>query len=151
MNIRPNLIVTASIGLLFSMPLTAQESVVPDKSGDPSKNYFVFYGEREDNSHQLRLDNRAKHIEWVKNTPIRVAGPIKDEKGNYAGAVIIFEASNLAAAKAHFETDPYIKAGVFSSYKIMSWDWIIGAPGGKSMKEINFNVSKTSEPNSKKK
>jgi len=134
-----------AISLFVSLPLVtqvvAQESVTPEKSGDQSSNYFVFYGERKDDSHQLRLDHRAEHIEWVKNTPIRVAGPMTDEQGNYAGAVIIFEATDLATAKAHFETDPYIKAGLFESYKIMSWEWIIGAPGGKSLKEINFNSS----------
>lgn len=90
--------------------------------------HFVFYGKDKENSLQLRLDNRPEHVVWLKENPIPVAGPLIDEKGDPCGSMVICEAQDQKAAEALFATDPYAKAGLFSSTEVKPWKWVIGAP-----------------------
>lgn len=89
--------------------------------------HFVFYGKDKAGSLQLRLDNRAAHIEWLKSNPIPIAGPLLDESGDMVGSMVVCEAKDKAAARALFANDPYAKAGLFASSEITPWKWVIGA------------------------
>ncbi len=46
------------------------------------------------------------------------AGPLRDESGDPCGSVIVFEAADLAAARAFAASDPYVVEGVFASYEV---------------------------------
>ncbi|MEP2942374.1 MAG: YciI family protein [Hyphomicrobiales bacterium] len=89
--------------------------------------HFVFYGKDKADSLQLRLDNRAAHIEWLKSNPIPIAGPLLDENGDMVGSMVVCEAKDHAAASTMFANDPYAKAGLFASSEITPWKWVIGA------------------------
>lgn len=90
--------------------------------------HFVFYGTDKANSLQIRLDNRPAHVEWLKSSPIPLAGPLLDENGDMCGSMVVCEAKDQAAAEALFATDPYAKASLFASSSITPWKWVIGAP-----------------------
>jgi len=133
--------IALGLGMLFSsLSLTAHEAMSEEKfrsaeeafaalqGGELPKTYFVFQGMPKKNSAQLHKELRPAHIEWVKNSPIHIAGPFIDNEGNYLSSFIIFEADNQAAAEALFATDPYVKEGFFASVEIKPWKWIIGAP-----------------------
>lgn len=90
--------------------------------------HFVFYGTDKANSLQIRLDNRPAHVEWLKSSPIPLAGPLLDGNGDMCGSMVVCEAEDQAAAEALFATDPYAKAGLFASSSITPWKWVIGTP-----------------------
>ena len=49
---------------------------------------------------------------------MQFGGPLRGEDGQPKGSVIIFEAADLAAARAIAERDPYVTEGVFQSYEL---------------------------------
>ena len=49
---------------------------------------------------------------------MQFGGPLRGEDGRPKGRVIIFEAADLAAARAIAERDPYVTEGVFQSYEL---------------------------------
>jgi uncharacterized protein YciI len=71
---------------------------------------------------ELRMATRDAHFAFAKETGVvKLAGPFLDANGNMAGSMIIFEAADLAAAKAWHAKDPYVKAGVFAQSDIRPW------------------------------
>jgi hypothetical protein len=50
--------------------------------------------------------------------PIRSVGQLRDEAGNRAGMIMIFEVEDRAAAEALVENSPYRTAGLYESYKL---------------------------------
>jgi uncharacterized protein len=70
----------------------------------------------------LRMATREAHFAYARETGvIRLGGPFLDEKGDMAGSLIIFEAGDLAAAKAWHAGDPYVKAGLFAQSEVRPW------------------------------
>ncbi|HEY4266415.1 MAG TPA: YciI family protein [Micropepsaceae bacterium] len=75
-----------------------------------------------DNSLNVRMSVREQHMAFVKETGVvRLGGPFLDAKGDMAGSLIIFEATDMDAAKAWNARDPYMKAGLFQSTDIRPW------------------------------
>ena len=69
---------------------------------------------------QVRLDNRADHVEYLKSSgPVSQAGPLLDEAGEMCGSLVVAEAEAWAAA------DPYAKAGLFASVELVPWKKVI--------------------------
>lgn len=89
--------------------------------------YFVFYGKDKPDHLHVRMENRPAHVEWLKSSPIPVAGPLLDGNGDPNGSMVIMEADSQADAEALFADDPYAKAGLFASSEIKPWKWVIGA------------------------
>ncbi len=46
-------------------------------------------------------------------------GPLLDEAGQPCGSVVLFEADDLARARAFAAGDPYVTEGVFASYEVL--------------------------------
>jgi uncharacterized protein len=70
----------------------------------------------------LRMATREAHFAFVQETGVvRLGGPFLDANGNMAGSLIIFEAADLAAAKAWHAKDPYVKAGLFAQSDLRPW------------------------------
>ena len=70
----------------------------------------------------------TKHIE-----DILIAGPLKDEAGEFTGSMLVVKAKDEAAAEALFKADPYFAAGVWSRWEIKDFlpaagQWV----GGKT-------------------
>ena len=72
---------------------------------------------------ELRRRHRAAHLANLEPLDqagrIRFAGPLLDESESPCGSVIIFEADDLAAARAFAASDPYTVEGIFESYEVI--------------------------------
>ena len=68
------------------------------------------------------MATRDAHFAFIKETGVvKLGGPFLDAAGNMAGSLIIFEAADLAAAKAWHAKDPYARAGLFVQADIRPW------------------------------
>ena len=84
--------------------------------------WFVFIGHDGSDAKQLRPVHRPAHLEGLETLErdgrIRHAGPMLDEEGNPAGSVILFQAADLAEARAVAARDPYVIEGVFARHEV---------------------------------
>ena len=71
-----------------------------------------------------------KHLESLGDKLV-IAGPFQSEDGKATGSFMVIEAPDLAAATALYEQDPFIKQGVFESYKISRWALTINKSAGR--------------------
>ncbi|MEK9673853.1 MAG: YciI family protein [Rhodospirillaceae bacterium] len=79
---------------------------------------------------QLRLDTRPTHVEYLRaNSDIIVtAGPMQsDDSETMIGSLLVLDVADRAAAVKFAENDPYAKAGLFESTRIMRWKRTIPA------------------------
>ncbi len=72
---------------------------------------------------RLRDQHREQHLAYVARLDeegrITLAGPIRDDSGDQSvGAVIVFEAANLAEARRIVDADPYVAGGVYESVTV---------------------------------
>jgi len=49
-----------------------------------------------------------------------------NDAGEMCGSLIILEVTNMAAAQAFADSDPYGKAGLFESVTLDAWNKVIG-------------------------
>jgi uncharacterized protein YciI len=83
---------------------------------------FVLVAIDKENSLAVRMAAREAHFDYARESKnIRFGGPFLDDKGDMAGSLIVFEAENLAAAKAWHAQDPYVKAGLFARSEVRPW------------------------------
>jgi len=83
---------------------------------------FVVTAIDKPDSLSLRLATREAHFAYAKDTGvIKLGGPFLDAKGDMAGSLIIFEATDFDAAKAWHAGDPYVKAGLFAHSEVRPW------------------------------
>jgi hypothetical protein len=77
----------------------------------------------------LRMATRQAHFDWLAEHPgvVRLGGPFLNAAGEMAGSLIIFEAADLAAARAFADADPYAKSGLFTSVELRPWRATVGA------------------------
>ncbi len=70
----------------------------------------------------LRLKHRPAHLAAVELLDragrVRFAGPLLDPAGQPCGSIVIFEAPDLACARAIALADPYLVHGVFASWEL---------------------------------
>ena len=81
---------------------------------------FVMIGHDRPDSAPLRKRHHETHVAHVRalndQGRIILAGPVKDDADDRSiGAVIVFEATDLAEARRIVNDDPYAKAGVFET------------------------------------
>jgi uncharacterized protein YciI len=83
---------------------------------------YVLIGRDGPDGLALRKRHRDAHLAnlqpLVEAGRVRFAGPIRTEEGNPCGSVVVFEAADLAAARAIAESDPYAIEGVFASVEV---------------------------------
>jgi len=83
---------------------------------------FVLIGRDGPEGLALRSRHRDAHLAnlrpLVDAGRVRFAGPIRTAEGKPCGSVVVFEASDLAAAQAFAESDPYATEGVFASVEV---------------------------------
>ncbi len=81
---------------------------------------------------QTRLDNRPAHVEYLNalnaDGRLTFAGPFLDGEGKPNGSLVVVEVTDLAAAQAIADNDPYAKAGLFESVEIKPWNWVFNKP-----------------------
>ena len=83
---------------------------------------FVYMGHDSERAAELRPTVRPRHLEHLepldREGRIRFAGPLLDESERPCGSVIIFEASDLEAARTVAHADPYAVEGVFGRVEV---------------------------------
>jgi uncharacterized protein YciI len=93
--------------------------------------HFVVICLDKPNSLDLRLANRAAHLEYLRHhtKTIRTCGPLLDDDGEtMIGSMLILDVPNRAAADAVLAEDPYRKANLFAKVEVRPWRWVIGTP-----------------------
>lgn len=74
---------------------------------------------------QTRLDNRADHVTYLKETgAVSQAGPLLNGD-QMIGSLVILDVEDLDAAQAWADNDPYAKAGLFQSVELVPWNKVI--------------------------
>jgi uncharacterized protein YciI len=88
---------------------------------------FVLLYDYVPNMIELRGPHRAGHLEWangfVRKNQLIVAGPTEP---SVDGGVFIFQGKDKSLVEEYVKNDPYMKAGLISSYKIKEWTVTIG-------------------------
>ncbi len=57
--------------------------------------------------------------------PIKAAGPLRNERGERKGYMMIFEADDHAAAEALVSNSPVREAGLYSEFHLFDYqDWV---------------------------
>ena len=80
-----------------------------------------------DGALDVRKANRGAHVAYLKSSDAVVqAGPFLDVAGEMCGSLIVLDLPDIAAAEAWVANDPYGKAGLFQSVKLMAWNRVIG-------------------------
>ena len=84
--------------------------------------WFVWIGRDGPGGPESRKRERPAHLERLRVLDragrIRFAGPLRGESGEPRGSVIVFEASDLVAARDFAAADPYATGGVFASFEV---------------------------------
>ena len=76
---------------------------------------------------QTRMDNRAAHLAYIEETGVvQQAGPLLDADDQMCGSMIVLDVTDMAAAQAWADGDPYAKAGLFQSVTLSQWKRVIG-------------------------
>ena len=57
---------------------------------------------------------------------IQSAGPLRDESGERAGMMMIFDAETREAAEAFINESPYLKAGLIDDHRLYAYDNEVG-------------------------
>ena len=90
---------------------------------------FIIHAVDKPGARELRMANRARHLEWAASHAERIAmaGPMFAEDGEtFAGSVFIARFDSLDEARAWHAADPYVKAGLFARSDIHPCKWVIG-------------------------
>ena len=77
---------------------------------------------------ELRLQTRPVHREYLGSLldagKLAISGPWADD----TGALIIYQAENMAEAERILEEDPYRSAGVIANATLKEWRVVMRAP-----------------------
>ena len=94
---------------------------------------FVMIGWDGSDGAKRRDQHRKQHLACVgdldREGRIILAGPIRSEDGEKSiGAVIVFEAANLAEAREIIDRDPYVVGGVYESLTVSPFKQVFPEP-----------------------
>lgn len=74
----------------------------------------------------LRLENRAAHLDYIAKTGVAtLAGPLIED-GNPVGSLVLLDVPDMQAARDWAEGDPYARAGLFDSVDLTEWKKVVG-------------------------
>jgi uncharacterized protein YciI len=83
---------------------------------------FAMIGRDGPRGPELRKLHREAHLAKLeplsRQGRVAYAGPLLGEDGQACGSLILFEASDLEAARAIAAADPYVTEGIFASYQV---------------------------------
>lgn len=83
---------------------------------------FAFIGHDGPRGPELRKQHRPAHLEGLQKLAdagrIVHAGPLLSPAGAPVGSLVLFEAEDLAAARAIAARDPYVVEGVFARHTV---------------------------------
>ncbi|MGF6759106.1 YciI-like protein [Paraburkholderia sp. GAS42] len=74
-----------------------------------------------------RGDYRAEHLKYawaaVERGELLLAGALADPVD---GAILLFEADSPAIAEAFATSDPYVRAGLVTHWRVRQWTTVVG-------------------------
>ena len=75
----------------------------------------------------IRKANRPAHLDYIETTGIvEQAGPLLDDTGAMCGSIVILKTEDRSAAEGWAAGDPYAKADLFASVKVVHWKRVVG-------------------------
>jgi len=89
---------------------------------------FVVHCKDKPGAQQVRIDNRAAHLEFLKANLARVvmAGPVQtDDRQGMVGSVLVLDFTQRADLDAFLAGDPYAKAGLFESVTVLPYKKVL--------------------------
>jgi uncharacterized protein YciI len=93
--------------------------------------FFVAICLDKPDSHELRLQNRAAHLDYLRlnSGSIKTCGPfLSDDGTRMIGSLLVIEAEDRGTVDALLKRDPYRAVDLFQSIEVRPWRWVIGAP-----------------------
>ncbi len=80
---------------------------------------------------QKRLDTRPVHLDHLNGLGKKLvfAGATLDTNEQPDGSIVILEAESLEEAQRMAAADPFVAAGVFSSYEVKRWRVALNTTG----------------------
>lgn len=88
---------------------------------------YAFYCIDKPDHQEVRLANREAHVAFLKQSEVRLAGPLTTDDGSgMIGSLLVVELADRAAAEAWAAADPYAKAGLFERVEIRAFRQVIG-------------------------
>jgi uncharacterized protein YciI len=93
---------------------------------------FAFVCKDKPDHLNVRMETRPEHVEHLDALnaagTLKMAGPFLDPEGKPCGSLVIVEAETIEAATAIADSDPYAKAGLFSSVEVQPFNWVFNKP-----------------------
>lgn len=83
---------------------------------------YIYRGTIDASRREERERLRAEHLAYQATLTDLAGGPLTDEDGNATGSLIIFEASDRAAAEARIAADPFVVHGVVGEWTLDVFD-----------------------------
>lgn len=80
----------------------------------------------------VRLENRAAHLEWAEaeDGPVKMAGPLIGPNGDPVGSLLVVEADDAEHLHEIMKQDPYAQAELFEEVFTIAFKWTVKAPEG---------------------
>lgn len=95
--------------------------------------YFVVHALDKPGKAEVRSANRPAHRERLRNPDdsvrVHVGGPLLDDAEMMIGTMLIIEAVDRVSVESFVSGDPYVKAGIYETVQIHSFNWGLGQPG----------------------
>ena len=70
---------------------------------------------------------RPDHLKFLDNLgdSLKLAGPYLNDQGDGIGSIVIIESESLDTARAAFDRDPYVEAGLFDMVMVKPWKIVV--------------------------
>ena len=84
---------------------------------------FAWLGLLKAGAEMIPQDVNAQSNDFLQQPfiPIHSVGPLCDENGRKAGALLVFEADDRAAAEALVKESPYLRAGLYEQHHLYEY------------------------------
>jgi hypothetical protein len=85
--------------------------------------YAIIAHDRPDGG-EIRRDNRPAHLDYLeanKHLLLAAGAQFADDGTTPIGSILLVDVDDRAAAEAFAANDPFAKAGLFESVKIVPW------------------------------
>jgi len=94
---------------------------------------YVVIAEDRPNGLEHRLAVRPAHLRHLESLgeKLVLAGPFLDANEKAIGSLVVIDAASQAEAEALAAADPFVREGVFESYRVRRWNWGINNPAGR--------------------
>jgi uncharacterized protein YciI len=100
--------------------------------------HFLLFYEYAPNYLQDRAQYRAEHLKlaWAarERGELVLAGALADPAD---GAVLLFQGSTDAAARAFAQGDPYVRAGLVTHWYVRAWTTVVGDAATTPVKSVS--------------